>query len=165
MKFIVIGISDAPQPFFTPEVLEIIKHGRVFSGGKRHHEIVANLLPDDSEWIDITVHLALLGKIKICCNGNRGLDGDIINRRNQIALFIREIASHLVDDFASMIFHFSVIRYIAATVSTDTYLKKIQFVVSMNSCYHILCFKQRVSQSSARPSACRSDAYGRKGWS
>jgi precorrin-6Y C5,15-methyltransferase (decarboxylating) len=57
MKFIVIGISDAPQPFFTPEVLEIIKHGRVFSGGKRHHEIVANLLPDDSEWIDITAPL------------------------------------------------------------------------------------------------------------
>ena len=57
MKFIVIGISDAPQPFFTPEVLEIIKHGRVFSGGKRHHEIVANLLPEDAEWIDITTPL------------------------------------------------------------------------------------------------------------
>ena len=57
MKFIVIGISDHPHPFFPPEVLEIIKSGRVFSGGKRHHEIVASLLPADAKWIDITVPL------------------------------------------------------------------------------------------------------------
>jgi precorrin-6Y C5,15-methyltransferase (decarboxylating) len=57
MKFVVIGISDHPNPFFTPEVLEIIKNGKVFSGGKRHHEIVAPLLPADAEWIDITVPL------------------------------------------------------------------------------------------------------------
>ena len=35
----------------------MIKQGRVFSGGKRHHEIVAPLLPAGSEWIDITVPL------------------------------------------------------------------------------------------------------------
>ena len=56
-KFIVIGITDNPKPFFAPEVLEIIKNGRVFSGGKRHHEIVAPLLPKDAQWIDITVPL------------------------------------------------------------------------------------------------------------
>ena len=57
MKFIVIGITDHPQPFFTPEVLEIIKNGKVFSGGKRHHEIVESMLPADAQWIDITVPL------------------------------------------------------------------------------------------------------------
>ena len=57
MKFIVIGITDNPQPFFPPEVLEIIKNGKVFSGGKRHHEIVAPLLPEGAEWIDITIPL------------------------------------------------------------------------------------------------------------
>ena len=57
MKFIVIGITDHPQPYFPPEVLDIIKSGKVFSGGKRHHEIVAPLLPADSQWIDITVPL------------------------------------------------------------------------------------------------------------
>ena len=56
-RFIVIGITDNPQPFFPPEVLEIIRNGKVFSGGKRHHEIVAPLLPADTEWIDITVPL------------------------------------------------------------------------------------------------------------
>ena len=57
MRFIVIGISDNPQPFFAPEVLEIIRKGKVFSGGKRHHDIVAPLLPKDAVWIDITVPL------------------------------------------------------------------------------------------------------------
>jgi precorrin-6Y C5,15-methyltransferase (decarboxylating) len=57
MKFIVIGITDNPKPWFPPEVLEIIKNGKVFSGGKRHHEIVAPLLPANAEWIDITVPL------------------------------------------------------------------------------------------------------------
>ena len=57
MKFIVIGITDHPQPFFPPEVLEIIRQGKVFSGGKRHHEIVGPLLPDNAEWIDITTPL------------------------------------------------------------------------------------------------------------
>ena len=57
MKFIVIGITDNPKPWFTPEVMEIIKNGKVFSGGKRHHEIVASLLPEGAEWIDITVPL------------------------------------------------------------------------------------------------------------
>ena len=57
MKFIVIGISDAPEPYFTPEVLAIIQQGKVFSGGKRHHVIVASLLPADARWIDITTPL------------------------------------------------------------------------------------------------------------
>ena len=57
MKFVVIGITDAPEPFFSPEVQDIIRHGKVFSGGRRHHEIVASYLPAGAEWIDITVPL------------------------------------------------------------------------------------------------------------
>jgi len=57
MKFIVIGITDNPQPWFPPEVMTLIKQGKVFSGGKRHHEIMAPLLPADAQWIDITVPL------------------------------------------------------------------------------------------------------------
>ncbi|MBQ7988066.1 MAG: precorrin-6y C5,15-methyltransferase (decarboxylating) subunit CbiE [Bacteroidaceae bacterium] len=57
MRFVVIGITDSPHPFFPPEVMEIIRRGKVFSGGKRHHEIVAQLLPKGAEWIDITVPL------------------------------------------------------------------------------------------------------------
>ena len=57
MKFVVIGITDHPLPWFPPEVMEVIKQGKVFSGGKRHHEIVAPLLPANTEWIDITIPL------------------------------------------------------------------------------------------------------------
>ena len=57
ITFIVIGITDNPKPWFPPEVLDIIKQGKVFSGGKRHHEIVAPLLPADAQWIDITTPL------------------------------------------------------------------------------------------------------------
>ena len=57
-KFIVIGLSDAPEPWLEPKALEAIKQGKVFSGGKRHHEIVKHLLPEDYQWIDITVPLS-----------------------------------------------------------------------------------------------------------
>lgn len=56
-KFIIIGTDDNRTPFFPPEVLEHIRHGKVFSGGVRHKEIVGNLLPNDAEWISITVPL------------------------------------------------------------------------------------------------------------
>ena len=57
MRFVVIGITDNPHPWFPPGVMDIIRRGRVFSGGKRHHDIVAPLLPKDALWIDITVPL------------------------------------------------------------------------------------------------------------
>ena len=57
MRFIVIGITDAPHPWFPPEVMNIIRNGRVFSGGKRHHELVAEYLPANAEWIDIIAPL------------------------------------------------------------------------------------------------------------
>ena len=57
MKFYVIGISDAPRPYFPPEVIKIICQGHVFSGGKRHYKIVASYLPQGAEWIDITTPL------------------------------------------------------------------------------------------------------------
>ncbi len=66
MRFIVIGITDNPEPFFPPEVLEVIRRGKVFSGGKRHHEIVSRFLPVDAEWIDITVPLdAVFGQYRV----------------------------------------------------------------------------------------------------
>lgn len=55
--FIVIGMTDEREAWFPPEVLAAIAGGRVFSGGKRHHGIVAAMLPEDSVWIDITVPL------------------------------------------------------------------------------------------------------------
>lgn len=56
-KFTVIGLSDSNEQFFAPEVLAAIQSGKVFSGGKRHYELVSRLLPEDAIWIDISVPL------------------------------------------------------------------------------------------------------------
>lgn len=56
-KFTIIGISDSEKQFFAPVVISAIKNGKVFSGGRRHHELVSGLLPPDAVWIDITVPL------------------------------------------------------------------------------------------------------------
>ena len=53
----VIGISDSRHQWFPPEVMDVIKSGKVFSGGRRHHVIVASLLPEGAVWIDIIVPL------------------------------------------------------------------------------------------------------------
>lgn len=58
MRYYVIGITDSPTPYFLPEVQALIRQGKVFSGGKRHHDIVGPQLPADAQWIDITVPLS-----------------------------------------------------------------------------------------------------------
>ena len=78
MKFIVIGITDHPKPWFPPEVMDIIQQGSVFSGGKRHHEIVAHLLPANAQWIDITVPLdAVFEQYKRTPLSWRGARGEV----------------------------------------------------------------------------------------
>lgn len=57
-KFNVIGISDSRRQYFHPEILDIIKKSKVFSGGKRHHEIMAEFLPASHVWIDIALPLS-----------------------------------------------------------------------------------------------------------
>ena len=54
---VIIGISDRREQWFPPEVMQAIRRGNVFSGGKRHHEIVASMLPENAVWIDITAEL------------------------------------------------------------------------------------------------------------
>lgn len=54
----IIGISDSREQWLEPKVREVIASGCVFSGGKRHHEIMEEQLPEGAEWIDITVPLS-----------------------------------------------------------------------------------------------------------
>lgn len=55
---IIIGISDSRKQWFPPEIMEKIQAGKVFSGGRRHHEIMSTMLPVAYTWIDITVPLS-----------------------------------------------------------------------------------------------------------
>jgi len=57
MRFTVIGIDDNKEQQFTREVVDVIQSNTVFSGGKRHREIVSPLLPASHQWIDIVVPL------------------------------------------------------------------------------------------------------------
>ncbi len=57
MKFFVIGIDDNQHRYFKPEVEEVIRTHRVFSGGARHHDIVKSFLPEGYDWIPVTVPL------------------------------------------------------------------------------------------------------------
>lgn len=53
----IIGISDSHRQWLSPEVMEVIAEAKVFSGGKRHHEIMEEFLPEGAIWIDITAPL------------------------------------------------------------------------------------------------------------
>lgn len=57
-KFYIIGLNDNRHQNLTSDVISVIAKKKVFSGGKRHHEIVASLLPDQALWIDITIPLS-----------------------------------------------------------------------------------------------------------
>lgn len=58
MKLTIIGLTDTPQPQLNSEEMWAVLRGKVFSGGRRHHELVERLLPADAVWIDITPPLA-----------------------------------------------------------------------------------------------------------
>lgn len=53
-KISIIGIDDNSEQYFRPEVLQTLREGNYFSGGKRHHEIIKPYLPANYHWIDIT---------------------------------------------------------------------------------------------------------------
>lgn len=56
-RFILIGLNDGTAPCFAEDVSAAIAAAKVFSGGRRHHELVRHLLPADAVWIDIAVPL------------------------------------------------------------------------------------------------------------
>lgn len=58
MNFIIIGIDDNREQFFSPEIEELIQSHTLFSGGARHYDIMKPYLPAAHEWIEIRVPLS-----------------------------------------------------------------------------------------------------------
>ncbi len=54
MLFHLIGMSDCEPLHLDGQLQDLLSRGRVFSGGLRHRELVAHLLPQDHCWIPIT---------------------------------------------------------------------------------------------------------------
>lgn len=48
-----VGMDDNPQPKHIEVIIKNVKHDNIFSGGKRHYEIVKPFLPADAVWIEI----------------------------------------------------------------------------------------------------------------
>ena len=57
MHFTIIGIDDNRQQEFPSRIREILASHTIYSGGKRHHDIVREWLPANHRWIDITASL------------------------------------------------------------------------------------------------------------
>ena len=57
-SFKIIGISDNPEQELCRDAEVVIAKGKVFSGGRRHYELMRERLPKDAKWIEITVPLA-----------------------------------------------------------------------------------------------------------
>ncbi len=57
--FILIGIEgdQAPDLSQDAELQQLLREQRVFSGGERHRELVASMLPEDHEWIPLKAPL------------------------------------------------------------------------------------------------------------
>ena len=51
-------MNDEKSPLFPDEVRRLISEHRIFSGGRRHRELVGELLPEGAVWIDIVVPLS-----------------------------------------------------------------------------------------------------------
>ncbi len=52
--FVLVGIGNHKKPVLTPDVLQIIKKSTVFSGGKRHYELLKDTIPTTHKWIFIS---------------------------------------------------------------------------------------------------------------
>jgi len=60
IDFYLIGIGNHPTPQWSKEVLSFIKKSTVFSGGKRHYELVKSYLPKNHRWIEISGKMDVL---------------------------------------------------------------------------------------------------------
>lgn len=60
IDFYLIGIGNHIIPRLNNDALELIKQSMVFSGGKRHYELVQSYLPENHTWIEISGKMDLL---------------------------------------------------------------------------------------------------------
>jgi len=60
IDFYLIGISNHPTPKWSDEILSILQKSTVFSGGKRHYELVKSYLPKNHTWIEISGKMEVL---------------------------------------------------------------------------------------------------------
>lgn len=56
-NFYIIGIPDQMEVSLSEQVKDVLGSQHYFSGGKRHRDLVAAYLPENAEWIELTLPL------------------------------------------------------------------------------------------------------------
>lgn len=118
MNYILIGISDNPKFVFSDETQLLLQSHQVFSGGKRHYEIVKKQLPENHQWITISGEMNTLF--------------DTYKQQNQTVIVFAS-GDPLFYGFANTIQKF----HPEATIKTIPYFNSIQ----------LLCHKANISYS------------------
>ncbi len=72
IDFYLIGISNHPTIKWNDDVLTLIKESTIFSGGKRHYELVQSYLPENHKWIEIS------GKMDVLMQQYKTIDVSIV---------------------------------------------------------------------------------------
>ena len=54
LSFKVIGLPDSASQPLPDEAMKAVRSATVFSGGKRHHELVAALLPAEADLMSLS---------------------------------------------------------------------------------------------------------------
>lgn len=72
IDFYLIGISNHSTPIWNSDGLQLIKESTVFSGGKRHYQLVKSFLPQKHTWIEIS------GKMKVLIEKYKKVDVPIV---------------------------------------------------------------------------------------
>lgn len=72
IDFYLIGISNHAIPQLNNDALELIKRSTVFSGGKRHYQLVKSFLPTNHTWIEIS------GKMDALIKQYKDIDTSIV---------------------------------------------------------------------------------------
>ncbi|WP_159023768.1 precorrin-6y C5,15-methyltransferase (decarboxylating) subunit CbiE [Formosa sp. L2A11] len=72
IDFYLIGISNHTTPKWSDDALQLIQKSTVFSGGKRHYELVKSYLPKNHKWIEIS------GKMDVLIQQYKTIDVSIV---------------------------------------------------------------------------------------
>ncbi|WP_158837558.1 precorrin-6y C5,15-methyltransferase (decarboxylating) subunit CbiE [Polaribacter sp. L3A8] len=72
IDFYLIGISNHAIPLLSNDALELMKGSIVFSGGKRHYQLVKSFLPKHHTWIEIS------GKMDALIKQYKNMDASIV---------------------------------------------------------------------------------------
>jgi len=72
INFYLIGIGNQSVPLLDKDMLDLIAKSTIFSGGKRHYDLVKQILPKQHQWIEIS------GKMNVLVDAYKRVNSSVI---------------------------------------------------------------------------------------